>query len=142
MNWEEKILKDYQNWFIKFRKNKKYWPKNCDIQFDRSISQIRKFIRKSEKEVYLKIDSEITSKKQDRAILTKAKRLAKGNTLDAKYIDLRFGEIWEDIIEDEIQPFIGSFMHKIINEQLKYEKKNKSSGLGMFSGYDSEKTSG
>ena len=55
MNWEKKILKDYQNWFIKFRKNKKYWPKNCDIQFDRSISQIRKFIRKSEKEVYLKI---------------------------------------------------------------------------------------
>ena len=139
---EKKFLKDYENWFIKFRKNKKYWSKNCDIQFDRSKSLIRNFIRKSEKEVYLKIDSEISSKKQDRATLTKAKRLSKGNTLDAKYIDLRFGEIWEDIVEDEIQPFIGAFMKKIINEQLKYEKKNKSSGLGMFSGYESEKTSG
>ena len=93
-----KILKDYENWFIKFKKSKEYWPENCDIEFERSIDLIKKFIKKSDKDVYLKIDTEISSKKQDRATLTKAKRLAKGNELDAKYIDLRFDEIWEEII--------------------------------------------
>ncbi len=90
-----KILKDYENWFIKFKKSKESWPENCDIEFERSIDLIKKFIKKSDKDVYLKIDTEISSKKQDRATLTKAQRLAKGNELDSKYIDLRYDELWE-----------------------------------------------
>ena len=112
------------------KKPKKKWSKNCDIEFERSIDPVRKFIRKLDKEVYLKIDAEISSKKQDRATLTKAKRLAKGNELDAKYIDLRFDELWEEIIEDEIQPFIGTFINKIMTEQSIYERQNKSKPFG------------
>ena len=26
-----KILKDYENWFIKFKQSKKYWPEICDL---------------------------------------------------------------------------------------------------------------
>ena len=127
---ERQILKDYENWFIGFKKTKKKWSKNCDIEFERSIDPVRKFIRKLDKEVYLKIDAEISSKKQDRATLTKAKRLAKGNELDAKYIDLRFDELWEEVIEDEIQPFIGTFINKIMTEQSIYERQNKSKPFG------------
>ena len=127
---EKQILKDYENWFIGFKKTKKKWSKNCDIEFERSIDLVRKFIRKLDKEVYLKIDAEISSKKQDRATLTKAKRLAKGNELDAKYIDLRFDELWEEVIEDEIQPFIGTFINKIMTEQSIYERQNKSKPFG------------
>ena len=125
-----KILKDYENWFIRFKKSKEYWPENCDIEFERSIDLIKKFIKKSDKDVYLKIDTEISSKKQDRATLTKAKRLAKGNELDSKYIDLRYDELWEEIIEDEIQPFIGTFVNRIIKEQSNYEKINKPKSFG------------
>lgn len=127
---EKQILKDYENWFVRFKKSKKYWSKNCDIEFERSIDPIRKFIRKLDKEVYLKIDAEISSKKQDRATLTKAKRLAKGNELDAKYIDLRFDEIWEETIEDEIQPFVATFINKIMTEQSIHERQNKSKPIG------------
>ena len=127
---EKQILKDYENWFIGFKKTKKKWSKNCDSECERSLDPVRKFIRKLDKEVYLKIDAEISSKKQDRATLTKAKRLAKGNELDAKYIDLRFDELWEEIIEDEIQPFIGTFINKIMTEQSIYERQNKSKPFG------------
>ena len=63
-----KTLKDYENWFIKFKQSKKYWPEICDIEFDRSIDPIKKFIKKSDKDVYLKIDAEITSKNIPRII--------------------------------------------------------------------------
>jgi len=134
-----KTLKDYENWFIKFKQSKKYWPEICDIEFDRSIDPIKKFIKKSDKEVYLKIDAEITSKKQDRATLTKAKRLAKGNALDAKYIDLRFDEIWDEKLENEIIPFLGVFVEKISTAQSNYEIKNKRKPLGGDDGFFSKK---
>ena len=105
-------------------------PENCDIEFERSIDLIKKFIKKFDNDFYLKIDTEISSKKQDRATLTKAKRLAKGNELDSKYIDLRYDELWEEIGEDEIQPFIGTFVNRIIKEQSNYEKINKPKSFG------------
>ena len=81
---------------------------------------IRKQIKKTEKDFYIEIDKEILKKKYDRAILTKAKRLAKGKEIDAYYIDLRFEEMMEEYNEKKIQPLLAEIMKKILNAQKEY----------------------
>ena len=58
-------------------------------------------MKSKEKEIYLNIDKEISSKKEDRATLMKAKRLSKNKDVESKYIDLRYEEFWEEIDEND-----------------------------------------
>ena len=59
----KKLIKDYENWFLKLRDSKKHWPKSCeDIYYD-SIENIRKLLKKTEKDFYLDIDKEISGMK-------------------------------------------------------------------------------
>ena len=86
--------------------------------------------KESEKKVFLDIDKEITKKKQDRATLTKAKALAKNKDVESKYIELRFEEIWEEIVEEKLKPTIGLAMQKILMAQSIYEKENQPKPIG------------
>jgi hypothetical protein len=85
---------------------------------------------KTEKDFYIEIDKEISKEKYDRAILTKAKRLAKGKEIDAYYIDLRFEEMMEEYNEEKIQPLLAETMKKILNAQKDYEESKKTSFIG------------
>ena len=70
-----------------------------------------------------KIDKEITSKKQVRAILMKAKRLTKGKNVEAKYIDLRFKEEWDKATEIKLEPAVSGLMNVILKQQEVHQKK-------------------
>ena len=41
-----------------------------------------------------------------------------------------------EIVEDEIQPFIGTFVNRIIKEQSNYEKINKPKSFGGDEGFE------
>tara|TARA_B100001057_G_scaffold330779_1_gene331079 strand:- start:293 stop:694 length:402 start_codon:yes stop_codon:yes gene_type:complete len=132
----KKLIKDYENWFLKLRDSKKHWPKSCeDIYYD-SIENIRKLLKKTEKDFYLDIDKEISKKKYDRATLTKAKRMAKNKEIDSYYIDLRFDEMMEEYTEEKIEPLLAITMKKIITIQADYERKKKFKPIGGDSLFD------
>ena len=125
------LIKEYEKWFSKAKqKHKNFWPRNCDHIFDHSIKEFKKMSKENEKKVFLDIDKEITKKKQDRATLTKAKALAKNKDVESKYIELRFEEIWEEIVEEKLKPTIGLAMQKILMAQSKYEKENQPKPIG------------
>jgi hypothetical protein len=126
----KKLFKNFENWFFKLQDSKKHWPSICDDLYFDSIEMIRKQIKKTEKDFYIEIDKEISKEKYDRAILTKAKRLAKGKEIDAYYIDLRFEEMMEEYNEEKIQPLLAETMKKILNAQKDYEESKKTSFIG------------
>ena len=136
---DKKIIKEFENLFLKLKqsKSKKYWPEVCDIAYLKSKNELKKIMKIKEKEIYLNIDKEISSRKEDRATLMKAKRLSKNKDVESKYIDLRYEEFWEEIDENELKPLMAIFLNKILKEQSDYEKKNKSKPIGGDAMFDS-----
>lgn len=126
----DNLLKDFQNWFSAFsREHKNDWKVDeTSVEIGNEINGLfrdtselfKKLLKKTEKEIYSKIDKEIDNNKQDRATLTKAKRLSKSDDIESKYIDLRFIELWEEIAEEDFKPFLFQAMKRINNIQQKH----------------------
>ena len=121
---DQSLLNDFQNWFLAFRKEqKKVWNNENDILFYKSCKNFERLLNKTERSIDEKIDKEITSKKQVRAILMKAKRLTKGKNVEAKYIDLRFKEEWDKATEIKLEPAVSGLMNVILKQQEVHQKK-------------------
>ena len=103
--------------------HKKVWDSKNDILFYTASKNIKRLIDKTERSIDAKIDKEIRSKKQDRAILNKSKRLTKGNNVEIKYIDLRFKEEWDKASETKLEPVIAGSMDAIVKQQKIHQKK-------------------
>ena len=121
------LLKRFATWFSEFKKDhKKYWGgEHCEEIFIHSNETFKILLKKTERNIDLKIDKEISSKKQDRATLMKAKRLSKGKDIESKYIDLRFEEEWENASVEILEPFISDAKNTIILAQQKHEKERE-----------------
>tara|TARA_B100000963_G_C22165188_1_gene467757 strand:- start:128 stop:553 length:426 start_codon:yes stop_codon:yes gene_type:complete len=120
----DELLKEFQNWYLMFKKeHKKAWDPKNDILFYTASKTFKRLLEKTERSIDEKIDKEITKKKQDRAILMKAKRLTKGKNVEAKYIDIRFKEEWDKASENELEPVIAGSMDAIVEQQKIYQKK-------------------
>ena len=118
------LLKEFQNWFLMFKRDhKKVWDSKNDILFYTASKTFERLLNKTERKIDEKIDKEITSKKQDRAILMKAKRLTKGKNAEAKYIDIRFKEEWDKASESLLEPVIAGSMDTIVKQQKIHQKK-------------------
>ena len=93
--------------------------------FFSTCNKFERLLKKTERDIDLKIDKEIRSKKQDRPTLLKAKRLSKGKNVESKYIDLRFDEEWDEASENVLEPFLASAMKVIALSQKKFEQDEK-----------------
>ncbi len=136
------LKKEFANWFARFRKeHKTQWSTDCDIKFMQTTRNFDRLIKKTEKDVYKKIDKEITSKKQDRGLLTKAIRLSKNKDTKPKYIDLRFEELWDEALEKIIEPYIYSETKIISQIQYSYIDQIQSNdpGAKTFEQFDPKK---
>lgn len=120
---DKSLFSNFKNWFLKLKKSKKYWNPECDILFMNAEKEFKSLLKSNEKKIYLNIDKEVSSKKYDRAVMMKAIRLSKNKNTDSKYIDLRFGELWEETIEKEFEPYIGTVMNHILFNSEQYEIK-------------------
>ena len=121
---EQTLLNEFQNWFHAFKnEQKKVWNNENDILFYKSYKNFERLMDKTERSIDEKIDKEITSKKQVRAILMKAKRLTKGKNVEAKYIDLRFKEEWDKASEKKLEPAVSGLMNAILKQQEVHQKK-------------------
>ena len=118
------LLKEFHNWFLMFKnEHKKVWDTKNDILFYTASKTIKRLIDKTERSIDEKIDKEIRSKKQDRAILIKSKRLTKGKNVEIKYIDIRFKEEWDKASETKLEPVIAGSMDAIVKQQKIHQKK-------------------
>ena len=110
------------NWYRKFRsKNKHQWWPDLDEIITQHLKSIDKLEKQTEKTIYSKIKKEIKSKKYDDVVEMKALRFSSDTKkFTSKYIDLRFKDLWEDM-EDKL---IFPFMDDLKNQFIKYYEKN------------------
>lgn len=124
---DKTLLSEFKKWFLEFKKEHEYnWSaERFDTIFFLTSKNFERLLKKTERSIDSKIDKEITSKKQDRPTLMKAKRLTKGKNFESKYIDLRFNEEWEIASEKILEPFIAKAMKDIALAQKKYENEQE-----------------
>ena len=103
---------DHHSFYKEFKRDNGgiWWP-DLDLLILKNINTSKKLEKKYEKAIYLKINKEIKSKKLDPATEMKALRLAKNpKLLNSKYIDLRFQELWEEELENNIIPQLNKML--------------------------------
>ena len=127
---DKKLLKEFIAWFTQFKKEhkKRWYAEKCEVIFFDTCNKFERLLKKTERDIDSKIDKEIRSKKQDRAMLMKAKRVSKGKNSEIKYIELRFDEEWDDASENILEPFLASSMKLIATAQMKHEEEEQEPG--------------
>ena len=123
---------DHTSFYREFKKaNGGIWWPELDLLILKNIDTSKKLEKKYEKAIYLKINKELKSKKLDPATETKALRISGDpKLLKAKYIDIRFEDLWEEELENKIIPELNkiffSFRQYYQNNLDKAEEeKNK-----------------
>ena len=126
----KRLLNEFKDWFSKYHKEKKknwhfevgYFQK-CDLLFLQASKGLEKLLKETERAIDTKIDKEISSKKKDRATVTKSIRLSKTSDNIPMYVELRFKDMWEEATEMLLEPFVASAMQKIIKAQSDFDEK-------------------
>ena len=131
---DKSLLKDFKKWFAEYKheKRKNWYREKCDVMFFTSCKSFERLLKKIERDIYTKIDKEISSKKQDRPTIMKAIRVSKGKDSKPKYIDLRYEEMWEEAKEVVLDPFIASAMQIIIKTQEAFDKHKKETSFKII----------
>lgn len=123
---DKRLLNEFKDWFSKYHKEKrKNWHfEKCDLLFLQASNALEKLLKETERTIDTKIDKEISSKKKDRATVTKSIRLSKSKDSIPMYVELRFKDMWEEATEDLFKPLVLSAMQSIIKVQNDFDKKS------------------
>ena len=123
---DKRLLNEFKDWFSKYHKEKrKNWHfEKCDLLFLQASNALEKLLKETERTIDTKIDKEISSKKKDRATVTKSIRLSKSKDSIPMYVELRFKDMWEEATEHLFKPLVLSAMQSIIKVQNDFDKKS------------------
>ena len=123
---DKRLLNEFKDWFSKYHKeNRKNWHfEKCDLLFLQASNALEKLLKETERTIDTKIDKEISSKKKDRATVTKSIRLSKSKDSIPMYVELRFKDMWEEATEDLFKPLVLSAMQSIIKVQNDFDKES------------------
>ena len=123
---DKRLLNEFKDWFGKYHKEKRknWYFEKCDLSFLQASNALEKLLKETERTIDTKIDKEISSKKKDRATVTKSIRLSKSKDSIPMYVELRFKDMWEEATEDLFKPLVLSAMQSIIKVQNDFDKKS------------------
>ena len=127
---DKRLLNEFKDWFSKYHKEKRknWYGEKCDVLFFQASKGFERLLKQTERAIDTKIDKEISSKKKDRATVTKAIRVSKNKDSEHMYIELRFRDMWDEATEEIFEPYVASAMQSIIKAQDSFENKTLEDG--------------
>ena len=122
---DKTLLNEFKSWFSQYHKEKRknWYGEKCDVLFFQASKGFEILLKQTERAIDTKIDKEISSKKKDRATVTKAIRVSKNKDSEHMYIELRFRDMWDEATEEIFEPYVTSAMQSIIKAQDSFENK-------------------
>ena len=123
---DKTLLNEFKSWFSQYHKEKRknWYGEKCDVLFFQASKGFEILLKQTERAIDTKIDKEISSKKKDRATVTKSIRLSKSKDSIPMYVELRFKDMWEEATEDLFKPLVLSAMQSIIKVQNDFDKES------------------
>jgi|TARA_B110000114_G_C14809467_1_gene284117 hypothetical protein len=127
---DKTLLNEFKSWFSQYHKEKRknWYGEKCDVLFFQASKGFEILLKQTERAIDTKIDKEISSKKKDRATVTKAIRVSKNKDSEHMYIELRFRDMWDEATEEIFEPYVTSAMQSIIKAQDSFENKTLEDG--------------
>ena len=127
---DKTLLNEFKSWFSQYHKEKRknWYGEKCDVLFFQASKGFEILLKQTERAIDTKIDKEISSKKKDRATVTKAIRVSKNKDSEHMYIELRFRDMWDEATEEIFEPYVTSAMQSIIKAQNSFENKTLEDG--------------
>ena len=127
---DKTLLNEFKSWFSQYHKEKRknWYGEKCDVLFFQASKGFEILLKQTERAIDTKIDKEISSKKKDRATVTKAIRVSQNKDSEHMYIELRFRDMWDEATEEIFEPYVTSAMQSIIKAQDSFENKTLEDG--------------
>ena len=127
---DKTLLNEFKSWFSQYHKEKRknWYGEKCDVLFFQASKGFERLLKQTERAIDTKIDKEISSKKKDRATVTKAIRVSRNKDSEHIYIELRFRDMWDEATEEIFEPYVTSAMQSIIKAQDSFENKTLEDG--------------
>ena len=127
---DKTLLNEFKSWFSQYHKEKRknWYGEKCDVLFFQASKGFEILLKQTERAIDTKIDKEISSKKKDRATVTKAIRVSRNKDSEHMYIELRFRDMWDEATEEIFEPYVTSAMQSIIKAQDSFENKTLEDG--------------
>ena len=127
---DKTLLNEFKSWFSQYHKEKRknWYGEKCDVLFFQASKGFEILLKQTERAIDTKIDKEISSKKKDRATVTKAIRVSRNKDSEHIYIELRFRDMWDEATEEIFEPYVTSAMQSIIKAQDSFENKTLEDG--------------